>query len=228
MAEGRELPALVIFDLAGTTIEDRGQVPAAFDATLKAEGIVVTQEQIAQVRGASKRLAIRSLVSGDDRAEAIYTNFCATLTEGYRRTPAREIPGTTAMFATLRQRGIKIGLNSGFDNHIVSMLFRQLGWEPTAFDAVVTSDDVVLGRPAPDMILAVMLKASVEDPAVVANVGDTALDLQAAANAGVGWNIGVLSGAHGREALERAPHSHIIESVAELTATLRLSESHRR
>jgi phosphonatase-like hydrolase len=209
-------PALVIFDLAGTTIEDRGQVPAAFDATLKAERIVVTKEQIAQVRGASKRLAIRSLVSDDHRADAIYANFCAALTERYRQTPAQEIPGTSATFAALRERGIKIGLNSGFDDAIVAMLFDQLGWNRTAFDAVVTSDDVALGRPAPDMILSVMSEAGVTDPFLVANVGDTALDLQAAANAGVRWNVGVLSGAHGREVLQRAPRSHIIGSVAEL------------
>jgi phosphoglycolate phosphatase-like HAD superfamily hydrolase len=50
----------------------------------------------------------------------------------------------------------------------------------------------------------------------VANVGDTALDLQAGSNAGTGWNIGVLSGAHGRDTLLSAPHTHLISSVAAL------------
>ena len=50
----------------------------------------------------------------------------------------------------------------------------------------------------------------------VANVGDTVLDLQSACNAGVRWNIGVLSGAHDRPALEGTPHTHIIVSVADL------------
>jgi len=40
--------------------------------------------------------------------------------------------------------------------------------------------------------------------------------LAAGARAGVGWNVGVLSGAHGREALELAPHTHLVESVADL------------
>jgi len=34
-------------------------------------------------------------------------------------------------------------------------------------------------------------------------------------------NIGVLSGAHGRELLEAEPHTHLIVSVAELPALLR-------
>jgi hypothetical protein len=37
------------------------------------------------------------------------------------------------------------------------------------------------------------------------NVGDTVLDLQAGQNAGVPYNIGVLSEAHAREQLEREP-----------------------
>ena len=66
------------------------------------------------------------------------------------------------------------------------------------------------------MILLAMKLTAVDDPARVANVGDTTLDLESAARAGVRWNIGVLSGAHSREALERAPHTHIIQSVADL------------
>ena len=72
------------------------------------------------------------------------------------------------------------------------------------------------GRPAPDMILLAMKLTGVETR-LVANVGDTTIDLESAARAGVRWNIGVLSGAHTREALERAPHTQIIQSVAILS-----------
>jgi hypothetical protein len=34
----------------------------------------------------------------------------------------------------------------------------------------------------------------------------------------VGWNVGVLSGAHDRATLARAAHTHLVESVAELHA----------
>jgi phosphoglycolate phosphatase-like HAD superfamily hydrolase len=61
-------------------------------------------------------------------------------------------------------------------------------------------------------------------PRRVANVGDTTLDLQAGDNAGVMWNIGVLSGAHDRAMLEAAPHTLLLGSVAELTQALTLSE----
>jgi phosphoglycolate phosphatase-like HAD superfamily hydrolase len=44
------------------------------------------------------------------------------------------------------------------------------------------------------------------------------LDLQAGTNAGAGWVIGVLSGAHGMETLSATAHTHIIASVADLPA----------
>ena len=39
-------PALVVFDLAGTTVEDAGQVPAAFVATLAEYGVSVGAEAL--------------------------------------------------------------------------------------------------------------------------------------------------------------------------------------
>jgi phosphoglycolate phosphatase-like HAD superfamily hydrolase len=54
----------------------------------------------------------------------------------------------------------------------------------------------------------------------VASAGDTVLDLQAGHNAGAALNIGVLSGAHGRDQLQSAPHTHLLDSVAQLPALI--------
>ena len=83
-------------------------------------------------------------------------------------------------------------------------------------DAVVCGDDVRQGRPAPYLIFRAMEAAGATDVRHVMNVGDTELDLRAGWNAGVGWNVGVLSGAHPRERLQKAPHTHLIASVAAL------------
>ena len=50
---------LVVMDMAGTTVQDRGEVPAAFRAALASHDVALTDEEIAQVRGASKREVIR-------------------------------------------------------------------------------------------------------------------------------------------------------------------------
>ena len=221
-------PALVIFDMAGTTVEDGGQVPSAFASTLAANGIVLSPEEITRVRGASKRQAIRDLLnlsatearldeaSSRSRADQIYAEFRRSLAHSYTTGGVRSVPGAAALIQDLRGRGIKVALTTGFDRDITTLLLSSLGWTRHTVDAVVCGDDVSNGRPAPDMILFAMKLSAVDDPAQVANVGDTTLDLESAARAGVKWNIGVLSGAHGREALERAPHTQIIQSVADL------------
>jgi phosphonatase-like hydrolase len=222
------LPALVIFDMAGTTVEDRGQVPSAFAATLAANNITITADEITRVRGASKRQAIRDLLQASDpgacldeassrsRADRIYAQFRENLAAAYRNGGARAVPGAEAVIRDLRKKGVKVALTTGFDRDIATLLLATIGWTRQTIDVVVCGDDVANGRPAPDMILLAMKLTAVEDPALVANLGDTTLDLESAARAGVRWNIGVLTGAHTREALSKAPHTEIIQSVADL------------
>ena len=71
-------------------------------------------------------------------------------------------------------------------------------------------------RPAPDLIYRAMQLTGCTDVGRVAVAGDTISDLEAAAAAGVRWNIGVLSGAHDRKMLETRPHTGIIASVADI------------
>lgn len=224
-------PSLVIFDMAGTTVEDRGQVSSALTTVLASNGVNVSDEDIRRVRGASKRQAIRSLLpprlrenasarQADAEADRIYAAFCDELSRRYRYEVA-SIPGAEDVFGDLRTKGSKVALTTGFDREIARLLMSSLRWTRTTIDALVCGEDVANGRPAPDMILLAMQLTGVGDPARVANVGDTTLDLESAARAGVGWNIGVLSGAHSREELERAAHTHIIPSIAELAQVLR-------
>ncbi|MDP2319470.1 MAG: phosphonatase-like hydrolase [Acidobacteriota bacterium] len=216
------LPALVVFDLAGTTIEDRGQVPAAFAAALAAHGIVATADQITRVRGASKRQAIRAFVAADAEALRVYTSFQLELAARFETDRVNPIAGAAECFRALRDAGAKVALTTGFDRDITGLLIAALSWQDAA-DTIVCGDDVAQGRPAPDLILRAMAETGVSDATAVATVGDTTLDLEAGAAAGVGWNIGVLSGAHGRPALERAPHTHLIQSVAALRGLWRLA-----
>ena len=219
------LPSLVVFDMAGTTIEDRGEVPAAFAATLADHGITIGADEITRMRGGSKRQAIRNFVADRLREDSptrraledeIYANFRRKLTQAYTTGGVRPIEGAASAIYSLRARGIKVALTTGFDRDIATLLLSTIGWTRNTVDAVVCGDDVTNGRPAPDMILLAMKLAGITEAAQVANIGDTALDLEAGARAGVKWNIGVLSGAHPRETLERAPHTHILNSIADL------------
>jgi phosphoglycolate phosphatase len=50
---------LVVFDIAGTIIEDHGEVVRAFSSALAINGIPYTEEEIKCWKGASKRQVIR-------------------------------------------------------------------------------------------------------------------------------------------------------------------------
>jgi phosphonatase-like hydrolase len=218
---------LVIFDLGGTTIRDTGLVPQALTAALQAGGFEVTPAQLSQARGASKREVIRRFLEGrfqpgDPQIEAaakhIFADFQARLAGGFAAGGALPIPGAAETFAWLRRHRILIAFNTGFDRAITTLVLSALHWDTEVAAAVVCGDDVAQGRPAPYMIFHAMEAAGVTGVSRVAVVGDTVLDLQAGANAGVRWNIGVLSGAHSRAQLEAAPHTVLLPSVAELPA----------
>jgi len=210
---------LVCFDMAGTTVVDDGQVPQAFVTALAEHGIAVGNSDIRNVRGASKRQAILDLLpEGPDRSEKArkaLASFREHLARLYQGT-VREIPGASGTFRWLRSRGVRVALNTGFDRESAQMLLEALRWREGTVDAVVCGDDVARGRPAPDMILRCMDLLKVAHAGSVANVGDTVLDLQAGHNAGVRWNIGVLTGAHERALMAAQPHTHLLSSVAEL------------
>jgi phosphonatase-like hydrolase len=215
-----QFPSLAVFDMAGTTIEDRGQVPAAFTTALSAHGIAVTAADIDRVRGAAKRHAILQFLppgpNRADRAAVVYSAFRDELARRYAVDGVRPISGAAEAFLGLRERGAKVALTTGFDRETATLLLSSLGWLENTVDAIVCGDDVARGRPEPDLILRAMADVGVSDASVVAAIGDTTLDLQAGARAGVGWNVGVLSGAHRRAAMELEPHTHIIDSVAKL------------
>ncbi len=94
-----------------------------------------------------------------------------------------------------------------------------LGWEKLV-DLWLAPSETRRGRPYPDLVLEALLRLQIDDVRAVAVAGDTVSDLVAGTRAGAAIVAGVLTGAHGREQLGSAPHTHILESIAELPALL--------
>jgi phosphonatase-like hydrolase len=223
---------LVVFDLAGTTVDDGDAVNASFRAALAARGIDADPGVVNAVMGLPKPEAIRILleevgrprgvVPAADTIGAIHEDFTSRMRHFYAVDPAvREIPGAAAAFATLRRAGVKVALNTGFFRPVAAALLTRLGWHtPAVVDADVTSDEVPRGRPHPDMIRHLMARLGVRDARRVAKVGDTKADLEEGTNAGCGLVIGVTTGSFTREQLRACPHTHLLNSVAEVPALL--------
>lgn len=218
---------LVIFDLAGTTVDDGGALLAAFRGTLTRFSIPFDEADLHAVRGANKlqvfrQLAARGLGPGPETvrvAQEAHAAFTDELLHEYRTGPLTPIEGTEATFAALKERGIKLATNSGFGRDLAETILNRLGWRGL-LDADVCSDDVPAGRPAPYMIHLAMERAGVTDVRRVVVVGDTPLDLQAGTRAACAGVVGVLTGAHGIDTLGATRHTHIIPSVADLPALI--------
>ncbi len=211
---------LVVFDLAGTTVHDDGQVAEAFSSALAEEGMKLDQEKLRSLRGASKYEAMLALMQqGPDlqeRARQKYLRFCERLSELFQSRGIRPIQGVHDVFVWLRHRGIRVAINTGFNREIMDLLLSRLGWADDLVDATVCVDDVPEGRPAPFMIFRAMMETRVVSVNRVANIGDTVFDLQAGYNGGVRWNIGVLTGAHPHELLTAERPTRLLASVADL------------
>lgn len=225
---GAEIPRirLVALDVGGTILQDHGDIVDALRNSMARRDITVSAAEIGPWRGAAKRAVIRHFVDLQSKlSEAgrqtlsaeIYRTFVEQVNEAYKTVPP--IEGAEEAIRKLRESGYLVATTTGFDREIVMPIFHRLGWEKY-FAAMVASDDVTQGRPAPYMLFHAMETAGVNSVAEVMAVGDTPLDLQAASNAGVRGMVGVLSGVGTAEQLRREPHTHIIPSVADLPAVL--------
>jgi phosphonatase-like hydrolase len=217
---------LVVLDIGGTIIEDRGDIPQALRDALAHHGVASNAEEINRRRGASKRQVIRYFVDRQNPPAAvdreklttgIHEEFTANIISIYRSVPP--IAGAEATIRQLRDRGYLVATTTGFDKVIAESIFGRLGWQQF-FAATICADDVTEGRPAPYMLFHAMEAAAVSNVAEVVAVGDTPLDLQAGTNAGVRGVVGVYSGAASAERLRSEPHTHILRSVAGLPALL--------
>ena len=116
--------------------------------------------------------------------------------------------------------GVKVCLTTGFAPPTRDRILDALQWGALV-DLVLSPADAGRGRPSPDMILTAVLRLEVDAVGEVAVAGDTVSDLIAGTRAGASIVAGVLTGAHGRAELEAAPHTHVLDSIADLPGVLR-------
>jgi phosphonatase-like hydrolase len=150
----------------------------------------------------------------------MYARFRDQLAKAYADHPPQPIAGVPEALAALRAAGTKVALTTGFSRDVVDPLLAGLGWADGVVDAIVCSDDVPAGRPAPFLVFRAMERTGVTDVRRVLVAGDTAADLQSGANAGAALVVGVGSGAVPLDVLRDEPHTHLVASVADLPALL--------
>ena len=211
--------------MAGTTVEDPGNVATCFLNAFAKEKIEMPPLEVNKVMGYRKRDAIKFLLKNFHAAngnlevltDRIHASFTNSMVKFYKSTSSlNPLPYAEDIFDKLRGNGIRVALNTGFTKPITDAILSKLNWDEQVIDAVVSSDEVAEGRPAPAMIFELMNRLKVLDSTVVIKIGDTAVDILEGRNAGCGLVIGITSGAYTRSELAASSPDHIIDSLEQL------------
>ncbi|HEY4628568.1 MAG TPA: phosphonatase-like hydrolase [Flavobacterium sp.] len=220
---------LVVFDMAGTTVDEDNVVYKTVQKVINDEGYYIRLEDVLKYgAGKEKHQAITDvlkectpLINVSQVADIAFSKFKVILKNAYDTLEIKTFEGTEQLFKDLRNNHIKVVLNTGYDSMTANLLLEKLGWiVGETIDALVTADDVENGRPEGDMIFFAMKNTGVIDPEKVMKVGDSAIDIEEGKNANCGITVGVLTGAQNRAQIQEANPTYMIESLNELRVIL--------
>ncbi len=213
---------LIIFDMAGTTVDEDNIVYKTVHRAVERAGFEVPLETVLLIAAGKEKLqAIKDVLAEaigntatEETALAVHLDFTHLLETAYSEHTARPMPGAEFVFEKLQERGIFVVLNTGYRRPVADHLLRQLGWlDHPNIDLVVTADDVEQGRPHPDMIFKAMDELDILDPKSVVKIGDSIVDIEEGLNAGCGIVAGITTGAQTAEQLKTAAPTHIFNAL---------------
>ncbi len=220
---------LASLDMAGTTIDEANIVYDVLRETVEAAtGATIEDALLAKWTGTSKYEAIvgllRALRSEAD-AHVVFAQFSASLDDAYEEDPPILLPGIDGAVRRMREAGIKVALQTGYTRTVAETMLDAVGWRVgDDIDALVTSDEVTVSRPAPFLIFRSMEATDVRSVHEVLVAGDTPNDLKAGTAAGVAMVVGVLTGANTAEELGIEQHTHLLSSLADLDELLPIAD----
>ncbi|WP_276481475.1 phosphonatase-like hydrolase [Paraflavitalea pollutisoli] len=219
---------LAVFDMAGTTVNEDNLVYKTLREAINEAGYQFTLDQVlAAGAGQEKLQAIKSVlalegVQDDALAASIFQKFLVMLDVAYSTQPITEQVNATVLFHKLREQGIKVVMNTGYNRPTAEALIQKIGWrQGVDFDGLVTASDVAQNRPQPDMILRAMQQQGIADGKSVLKVGDSIIDIEEGRNAGCRYSIGITTGAHTYDQLHSAGPDFIIDNLIELLPIVR-------
>ncbi len=210
--------ALVVLDMAGTTVADVGLTEIAFTSALRAQdvesGSAELESMLSHVRatmGEPVSTVLEHLFDGDqNRAQGGLKAFDARYAEFADAGQLVAMPGAAYAIEMLRDSGINVALATGFSASTQQCILDTLGWQDIA-DVAVRADES-----QPNPVISAARAVGIDNPALIATVGDTAYDVRCGRDAGAPFVGGVLTGAHSADRLRDAGASHLLQAAMSL------------
>ncbi|HVW15714.1 MAG TPA: phosphonatase-like hydrolase [Mucilaginibacter sp.] len=215
---------MVVFDMAGTTVDENNVVYKTVQEAINQAGFSVSLDEVLeQGAGKEKLQAIKDVLqtyaanNDNELAAHIYQDFISRLDRAYDTLDIIPQNNAVALFAALKEKNILTVLNTGYARHTAEQIIQKLEWKQgSEFDGLVTATEVDKNRPNPDMIFYAMKQFGIPDSKNVIKVGDSVIDIEEGKNAGCLLSIGITTGAHTSEQLQAAHPDYIINDLAEL------------
>lgn len=221
----REAIKMVVFDMAGTTVNEDNIVYKTLQQAINQVGgyQLTLTEVLTHGAGKEKLQAIKTVlkncldITDDQLAERMFLSFLHLLERAYEVADIYPSSHANELFTRLKEMNILRVLNTGYDRKTAESLLKKLNWVVGAdVDALITASDVPNNRPYPDMIDRARENFAITDPAQVVKVGDSIIDIQEGQNAGCALSIGITTGAHHADQLKSANPDYVIDDLLEI------------
>jgi len=221
---------MIVFDMAGTTIDEDNIVYKTLHKSINHYGVTVDLQAVLAIgAGQEKLTAIKDIVSKfgskDDlqKAPDMYHYFINNLQAAYEEFDIKAMQYAENVLVNLRSKNILVVLNTGYDRSTAQFILNKIKWvQLYHYDLLVTASDVEKNRPAPDMIHYAMNLFSIKDAQQIVKVGDSKIDIEEGKNANCLYSIGVTTGAQTSAQLQEANPDAIINDLNELLTFLKI------
>jgi beta-phosphoglucomutase len=183
-------PRAVIFDMDGVILDSERVQLEAVNEILGRYGICWTQETFRHHIGLRSLDFFRRLKTLYPLRESVKElvafhkeTYCRLIEERIDQEEIKETPGLTLLLKQLKAAGFRIGLATSSSHREVEIITRGFNIEEF-FEAATCGEDVVEGKPGPEIFLKTAAALGVE-PAQCVVIEDSPIGLQAALRAGM-------------------------------------------
>jgi HAD superfamily hydrolase (TIGR01509 family) len=176
----------VIFDMDGVLVDSEPTHFATTNGVLASRGVALSQAEYDRCIGMDERAFFALLVECfqlKESADVLAKERVAASLIHLAEHPLPPLPGVLELLHSLQAEGKRLALASSAMRRQINLILDQLG-AGRVFAAVVSKDDVELGKPAPDLFVEAARRLGVE-PAECLVLEDAALGVQAAVSAGM-------------------------------------------